>query len=477
MHITIRNARSILILLFLLISHHSHATNPRHTLEIVIGGGSNPPEYGDCPDCPLPPAEPPVCPDPIPPPPPPPPPGQKPSPPPPSPPPPPPPPRPTAPSPSDLPPELQKAVDVILKFKSTIKDDPKGILKTWNGRICSPGKYQGFTCDITINDSKTRVALVNFNGFNFTGYPNKPLALTNFLDGLTDIIVFHANTNGFSGLVPSTITKVKSLFELDLSNNKLGGEFPKSILTATNLTFLDLRFNGLTGKIPPKAFKLDLDVLYLNNNQFVGKIPDTIGKTPVLYLTLANNKLTGPIPKSIGQASGSLLEALLLNNQFSGCLPYEIGLLKKATLFDVSVNKLTGPIPHSFGCLMSMQYFNISYNEFYGTVPESLCKLRNLAEMSLRSNYFTQVGPECRKLIGNKKLDISMNCILDLPKQRSPKECQAFFLRQQSCPDISSMNIVPCKIDYSDLQEGYNKTGRKLLARPRTYAALEKPGD
>ncbi|GFQ02813.1 uncharacterized protein at4g06744 [Phtheirospermum japonicum] len=124
-----------------------------------------------------------------------------------------------------------------------------------------------------------------------------------------------------------------------------------------------------------------------------------------------------------------------------------------------------------------MQYFNISYNQFYGTVPESLCKLRNLVEVTLKSNYFTQVGPECRKLIRSKKLDVSMNCILDLPSQRSPKDCQAFFLTQQSCPDMNSMNIVPCKIDNSDSPEGHNITGRKLLARPRTYAALEKPVD
>ncbi|KAK6151198.1 hypothetical protein DH2020_016130 [Rehmannia glutinosa] len=364
------------------------------------------------------------------------------------------------------------APNLFLLLHHRLRLPNRRVTKTWKGQICKDSStYKGFICDTTKSDNKIRVALVNFNGFNLDG---KPLALKNFLDGLKDLIVFHANSNNFTGDVPSEISKIPSLYELDLSNNELIGDFPKSVLTATNLTFLDLRFNKLTGKLPPQVFTLDLDVLYLDNNQFVGNIPENLGKTPVLYLTLANNKFTGPIPKSIGQTSNTLLEALLLNNQLSGCLPYELGFLKKATVFDASVNHLTGPIPHSFGCLQSMQFLNISCNQFYGTVPEPLCKLRNLVSLSLKSNYFTQVGPECRKLIANKKLDVTMNCILDLPSQRSAAECEAFFLKQQSCPDPTSFNIIPCKIDYSGLPEE-SEVNRKLMARlPRSYAALQK---
>lgn len=328
--------------------------------------------------------------------------------------------------------------------------------------------YKGFTCDRTIIDNKVRVAAVNFNGFNLDG---KPLELKNFLDGLRDLIVFHANSNYFTGEVPFGISRISSLFELDLSNNKLKGEFPKAVLTATNLTFLDLRFNSLTGELPWEVFTLDLDVLFLNNNEFIGSIPENIGRTPVLYLTLANNKFQGQIPRSIGQASKTLLEALLLNNQLSGCLPYEIGLLQKATLFDVSVNSLTGPIPQSFRCLDNIQFLNLSYNQFYGPVSEPLCLLGDLAKLTLKSNYFTQVGPECRKKITDKVLDVSMNCILGLPGQRSPTECNAFFSKPKSCPDQKSMSYVPCKIHKSAVKP---RVKRNLMAQPRSYAALQR---
>ncbi|KAK4417513.1 hypothetical protein Salat_2164000 [Sesamum alatum] len=463
-------------------------TKTRQNLEIVIGGGayppSNPPDYGDCPDC-SPPPEPPVCPEPIPPPPPepecpppsppPPPPPSPPPPPPPSPrhpPPPPPPPPPVVPINPEppLPLELLRAVKVIERFRKTITEDPFNVTKTWKGRICKDkSAYRGFICDTTISDNKLRVALVKFNGFRLKG---NPLKLKNFLDGLRDLIVFHVNTNFFTGEVPSGISKLPYLYELDLSNNKLAGEFPRAVLAATNLTFLDLRFNQLTGKLPPEVFTLDLDVLYLNNNQFVGNIPENLGKTTALYLTFANNKFTGPIPKSIGQTSNTLREVLFLNNQLSGCLPYEIGLLKKTTVFDASMNRLTGPIPHSFGCLKNMQFLNISYNQLYGPVPEPLCSLGSLVKLTLKFNYFTQVGPKCRKLIMSKKLDLSMNCILDLPSQRSPQECEAFFLKQQSCPDPKSLNYLPCKIDYYESPEE-SAEDRKLMAQPRSYAALQ----
>ncbi|KAG8384347.1 hypothetical protein BUALT_Bualt04G0108700 [Buddleja alternifolia] len=447
---------ALLPILIFLISHSlffyqtnaitSSTINTRETLEIVIGGGSfppySPPDYGDCPDCPQPPE--PQCPPP------------------PSPPPPPP---PSGPPP--LPLELRVALKVIRKFKQTITNDPQGIIETWTGdNVCN---FRGFVCDTTISTKRRQVAIAKFNGFNFSV---KPQAIKILLEGLTDIIVFHVNTNNFIGEVPFGISKISSLFELDLSNNKLAGEFPKAILTATNLTFLDLRFNKLTGTLPPDVFKLDLDVLYLNNNQFTGNIPETLGKTPALYLTLANNKLTGPIPKTINQASNTLLEALLSGNQLSGCLPYELGLLKKAYLFDVSTNHLTGPIPHSFGCLQNMQYLNLSCNQFYGAVPESLCMVKNMFELTLKSNYFTEVGPECRNLIKKGRLDVRMNCILDLPSQRSAADCAAFFLKRPTCPDPKSMNYVPCKIGhYSGTPEEY-EAGRKVRARPRSYAAL-----
>ncbi|XP_011088225.1 uncharacterized protein At4g06744-like [Sesamum indicum] len=421
------------------VHHDPMLGNGREALEIIIGGGGSPPapppDYQDCP---------------------------------------PPPPPPCPPPPSPYPFESKRieiVYPVIQKFKQKIKYDPYGITKTWIGPdICN--KYKGFICDTLIPLGEKALAGVKFNGFNLDG---PDLNLDSFIDELPDIMVFHANSNNFKGAFPLKISKIKYLYELDLSNNKYSCEFPYEVLGATKLTFLDLRFNSFYGMLPPQVFMLDVDVLYLNNNNFTQKLPDNLGSTPALYLTLAHNKFTGPIPKTIGQAHKTLTEVLLLDNQLSGCLPCEIGLLEKATVFDASRNLLTGPIPQSFACLAQMQILNLANNQLYGPVPELVCKLANLGNLSLSYNYFTKVGPECRKLINKNVLDLTMNCIPGLPGQRSPAQCHAFFSKARSCPDEGSFSWMPCNANSRrnslELSDSVStSTGSKEPSR--SYAAL-----
>lgn len=315
------------------------------------------------------------------------------------------------------------------------------------------------------------VAGADFNGYGFSGPKFK---LYDFLEQLEDLAIFHANSNNFTLTIPNT-AKVRYLYEIDVSNNKLSGQFPMEVLNVKNLSFLDLRFNSFSGAVPPGLFNLKLDALFINNNKFSQELPQNLGSTTALYITFANNRFTGPIPRSIGKAK-YLLEVLFLNNRFSGCLPYEIGFLRNATIFDASSNLLTGPIPQSFGCLASMRLLNLAGNHFYGSIPEMVCKLPKLANLSLSDNYFTEVGPECRKLIAKKRVDVKMNCILDLPYQRSPEECRKFFSKPRNCPDHKSMTYVPCKNNgyLSNATETSDHQESMVAAPPpRTYDVLK----
>ncbi|KAM0025085.1 putative leucine-rich repeat domain superfamily [Helianthus debilis subsp. tardiflorus] len=450
----------------------------RETLKIVIGGGggggfggggsgggeggasgesgksgggalpSPPPEDENCPPPPpppCPPPPPPSRPEPMPPPPPP------------SPPPPscPPPPSPSPPSCSPPPPppsppprlvfeskRLEIVYNVIQNFKKKVTYDPQGITDTWiGGDICN---YKGFVCDIVPRYNQKALAGIKFNNFNFNG-PN--LTLDDFIIGFPDLVFFHANSNNFTGSIPSKIKDLRYFYELDLSNNNFSGRFPYEVLRATKLLFLDLRFNAFAGTVPPQVFGLNLDLLFINNNNFIQTLPYNLGETTALYLTLANNKFVGGIPPSIGLASDTLLEVLFLNNQLTGCLPYQIGYLKKATVFDVGFNMLHGPIPHSFQCLKKMELLNLAHNNFSGVVPEAVCCLPELSNFTLSYNYFTQVGPQCRKLIDSGILDVTQNCILDLHNQRTADECAEFFSRSHSiCPNQRFLTThVPCK--------------------------------
>ncbi|KAL0545607.1 hypothetical protein IC582_015496 [Cucumis melo] len=335
---------------------------------------------------------------------------------------------------------LSVVYPVIQKFKSIITSDPLGITKTWVGSdICN---YKGFYCDNPPdNKSATAVASIDFNGFQLSAP-----SLDGFLDQLPDIAVFHANSNNFSGTISTNIAKLPYLYELDVSNNQLSGPFPTAVIGMNSLTFLDLRFNFFTGSVPPQVFVQDLDFLLINNNNFMQSLPDSLSITHILYLTLANNKFSGPIPGGIVKALTSLTEVLLLNNSLTGCLPYELGSLDEAIVFDAGNNQLTGPLPLSLGCLKSVEQLNFAGNLLYGMVPEVVCALRHLVNLTLSDNYFTVVGPLCRILIGRGVLNIRNNCIPDLPFQRPIIECAKFLAFPRICPRMWSYTLMPCML-------------------------------
>ncbi|MED6219871.1 hypothetical protein PIB30_039805 [Stylosanthes scabra] len=339
---------------------------------------------------------------------------------------------------------LQLVYPVIQKFKSSITLDPLGVTKTWVGSdICS---YKGFYCDTPpYNSSAVALASIDFNGFQLSAP-----TLDGFIDQLPDIALFHANTNNFGGTITPQISKLPYLYELDLSNNQLSGPFPVAVLGMETLTFLDIRFNLFSGAVPPQIFTENLQVLFINNNIFNQSLPDNLASTHILLLTLANNKFNGPIPRNLPKALATLSEVLLLNNQLTGCLPYEIGYLQEATVFDVGNNQLTGPLPFSLSCLEKAEILNFAGNLLYGMVPEVVCAglMGNLVNFSLSHNYFNAVGPICRVLIQRGVLDVTNNCIPDLPLQRSILECADFFAQPRMCPLMWYHTFIPCKLHF-----------------------------
>ncbi|XWS14741.1 hypothetical protein CRYUN_Cryun35bG0034500 [Craigia yunnanensis] len=314
------------------------------------------------------------------------------------------------------------------ELKRNITFDPQGYTRTWVGNnYCL---FKGFLCD-TVPDR------------NITGLA------------------------GLSGL--------RYFYEIDLSNNKFLGGFPSNVLGATNLTFVDLRFNKYLGSVPRSLFNFDTDVLFINNNVFSQIIPSNFGNTPALYLTLANNNFTGTIPRSIGAAWPTMTEVLFLGNKLSGCLPFEIGYLNRTTVFDVGSNRLTGPIPQSFGCMARLQLLNMAHNSFYGPIPEVLCRLPNAFNFTLSNNYFTQVGPQCRRLIRLRRLNVNRNCIMGLPFQRSAADCESFFAKPRTCARESTFSIIPCSLPAASLRTRTVSQEDEVPPAPRSYNALVKP--
>ncbi|CAE6126878.1 unnamed protein product [Arabidopsis arenosa] len=339
---------------------------------------------------------------------------------------------------------------VIQRFKSLITLDPYNVTKTWIGSdICS---YRGFHCDNPPdNTTAVTVASIDFNGFQLSAP-----SIEGFIDQFPDLALFHVNSNNFGGTVPSKIVNLRYLYELDISNNRFTGQFPTAVVGMSGLTFLDIRFNSFSGSIPPQILGQNLEVLFINDNGFTASLPEIPGDgtstTHIIFLTFANNKFNGPLPRSILRSMSTLTEVLFLNNDFTGCIPHEIGFLTGASVIDIGGNKLTGPLPLSLMCLEKVEQLNFAGNLLFGAVPEAVCMLLrdNLVNLSLSNNYFTHVGPWCRGLLDRGVLDVSNNCIPFFPGQRSMQECAEFFVKPKKyyCPHMWFHNFFSCRYSH-----------------------------
>ncbi|KAL0558451.1 hypothetical protein IC582_003023 [Cucumis melo] len=210
-------------------------------------------------------------------------------------------------------PRLNRAYTALQSWKSAITSDPLGILTTWVGpNVCS---YRGVFCaqvqDETTSSPVDIVAGIDLNHANLGGTLVKELSF------LTEITLFHLNTNRFSGTVPESFRELSSLQELDLSNNLFSGPFPIQALYIPNLMYLDLRFNDFHGPIPEDLFNKKLDAIFLNNNHFEGEIPQNLGNSPASIMNFGHNRLSGVVPDFICSLK-SLVNLTVSFNFFSG---------------------------------------------------------------------------------------------------------------------------------------------------------------
>ncbi|XP_030465123.2 leucine-rich repeat extensin-like protein 6 [Syzygium oleosum] len=321
-------------------------------------------------------------------------------------------------------PNLEVAYNALQAWKSSITEDPQGVLKSWVGPdVCS---YRGIFCadsqENFLENNGPVLAGIDLNRANLQG------TLAAELASLTDLTLLHLNSNRLSGSVPSSFTGLTSLQELDLSNNRLSGTFPSSLLSMPSLLYLDLRYNSFSGPIPPELFTNGkLDAILLNNNRFDGDLPETLGSSQASVINLANNRLSGSIPASLGFMSGNKIrEILLLNNQLTGCIPEGIGLFSDMQVFDVSYNSLMGHLPDTVSCLTQIEVLNLGHNKLSGVLPDVVCSLKSLVNLTVAYNFFSGFSQECTTLpFRNVGFDFAANCIPNRQMQRPQLDCSA----------------------------------------------------
>ncbi|VAH78768.1 unnamed protein product [Triticum turgidum subsp. durum] len=181
---------------------------------------------------------------------------------------------------------------------------------------------------------------------------------------------------------------------LSLSGNQLNGTIPTPITAMSNLQELNLANNSLSGTIPAEITGLtSLAKLHLDSNRLVGPIPSSISNLrQIQIMTLSRNSLSSTIPTSLWRHQ-KLIELDLSQNSFSGSLPEDVGELTAITEMDLSSNQLSGDIPTSFGALQMMINLNLSRNLLEGSIPDSIGKLLSIEELDFSSNALSGVIP------------------------------------------------------------------------------------
>ncbi|XBH75741.1 hypothetical protein VPH35_102476 [Triticum aestivum] len=290
------------------------------------------------------------------------------------------------------------------------------------------------------------------------------LGLSGRLDTL-DTVAFPALThldlsiNDLGGAIPASISQLRSLKSLNLSNNGFNGSIPPQLdcwWSLEALLFMDLSNNYFSSKIPaPVAnHNCSLRSLYLAGNGFGGAFPPVLeGCNSLSTLDIGNNMFFGVIPPWIGSQIPLLRILSLRSNNFTGEIPPELSRLSQLQLLDMANNNLTGSIPVSFDNLTSMKHprdpsttgllsdwklglsgrldtldtvafpalthLDLSINDLGGAIPASISQLRSLKSLNLSNNGFNgSIPPQLGDMPNLLSLRLDNNSLVGaIPRQ------------------------------------------------------------
>lgn len=187
------------------------------------------------------------------------------------------------------------------------------------------------------------------------------------------LVLLELHSNKFTGPIASEWYQYWThLQDLDLSNNKLSGSIAPEIGNWKELHTLQVQSNSLSGSIPSEIGELsDGYKIVFSDNMISGSIPGTIGNiTSLFYFIGSRNLLTGPIPQEISMPA-SLQNLYLSDNLLSGTMD---ALYEAEKLEDVYLdgNRLTGTISPRIANLRNLFTLILRDNELSGQLPTEL---------------------------------------------------------------------------------------------------------
>ncbi|KAH0736003.1 hypothetical protein KY285_011710 [Solanum tuberosum] len=231
-----------------------------------------------------------------------------------------------------------------------------------------------------------------------------------FLRNVKTLWVLDISNNKIRGQIPNWFSGMRwdNLWYLNLSHNSLIGHLQQ--FHFHNLRYLDLKFNFLQGPLPSSICNMNnLQFLHLSCNNFSNSIPSCLGSMSSLkVLDLRRNNFTGSLPPLCAQST-SLRTILLNGNQFEGTLPVSLLNCSGLEVLDIGNNAMNDTFPAWLGTLEELQVLILKSNVFHG--PISTCQTTfcfpKLRIFDLSCNEFSGSLPA--KVFGNFKAMIKLD--------------------------------------------------------------------
>ncbi|PKI37226.1 hypothetical protein CRG98_042378 [Punica granatum] len=194
-----------------------------------------------------------------------------------------------------------------------------------------------------------------------------------------NIVSLILSSNELSGEI--SLCNMKSLEQLDLSNNKLSGSVPECWKRLRQLRAINLGNTQFSGLVP--TFLCSMKYF----NSFYGEIPMSICKLGYLQvLNLAHNNLSGSIPLCFDNLTtmsdpkyqggtnnfyefGVEVQMKSITQVYTSALQYLFSI-------DLSNNILNGDIPAELTRLCNLENLNLSQNDLWGRIPPEIADLK-----------------------------------------------------------------------------------------------------
>ncbi|GMI79502.1 LysM RLK1-interacting kinase 1 [Hibiscus trionum] len=265
------------------------------------------------------------------------------------------------------------------------------------------------------------------------------------------------------GTLPTNLSSLPFLLEIDLSRNILSGNIPRQWGSASRLVNITLLGNRLTGEIPAELANLsNLTSLVLEANGFSGTLPPELGNLSGLErMILSSNNLTGEIPETYANLT-SMQDFRISDNNFTGQIPeFVFRNWRNLSRIEMEGSGLSGPIPSINAPLQSLRYIIISnLNGADATFPQLNASLPRLNRVMFRScNLIGQIPDSLGTFTTIRILDLSFNRLSGEIPDLSALDLDTLFLNGNNFTGAVPRWILETREDMDVSYNNFTSTG------------------